>query len=130
MRLTPREQLIKRLADAGYHCDQGGIYAAEGVYRREDVVRWEAFPSTASGLKMYFYSWDTITDCARHGIVIRQGFRDTETEREVRAVAPRTAPNREVCGPAPLSPTAEKPDAAGSVSTALMDAGNQPERKP
>lgn len=30
------------------------------------------------------------------------------------------APIPEVCGPAPLSPTAEKPDAAGSGSTAVV----------
>lgn len=29
-------------------------------------------------------------------------------------------PNPEVCGPAPLSPTAEQATVAGSVSTALM----------
>lgn len=34
--------------------------------------------------------------------------------------SPRRAPNQEVCGPAPLSPPAGKPDAAGSVSTAVV----------
>jgi len=36
------------------------------------------------------------------------------------AFAPRIASNAEVCGPAPLSPTAEKPTVAGSDSTVLL----------
>jgi hypothetical protein len=46
------------------------------------------------------------------------------------ASAQSSPSNAEVCGPAPLSPTAEKPTVAGSVSTALLGADVLPERRP
>lgn len=65
-----QKRLVGLLASAGF--SEVRLYAAQGVDRwdvRRDVCRWEGSASK-DGVTVRLMSWDTMTNCCKHGIAI------------------------------------------------------------
>jgi hypothetical protein len=73
-----REALAGLLMDRGYALDPDNI--ARGtppMGGRHEAYAWDVYcyaegDSRREGPLRYFYSWDTMTDCVKHGIVIEE----------------------------------------------------------
>lgn len=76
-----REKLAALLLTEGFDVDPFDLRWADGQnsHVTEDCVRWDTYPTacmrtdsppTPPGVKVYIYSWDTMTSCARYGIVV------------------------------------------------------------
>lgn len=71
-----RLKLLKLLQDSGLtindpHC----FWIQQGAYRSRywDLARWGAdWSLPGSDLIYTIFSWDTMTDCARHGIIVEK----------------------------------------------------------
>ena len=70
MRLTPKERLAELLFEAeGWDVDPDRIDCPRGFWAKQDVYRWEYWFFNA---RTHVFSWDTVTECARSGIVVEK----------------------------------------------------------
>ena len=69
-----REKLAEMLQAKGFMVQPEDFWIQEGVYRHfaYDGARWGAYwhPKKGSQLVYSIYSWDTMTECVRTGIVV------------------------------------------------------------
>lgn len=76
-----REKLAELLTAQGIDVDPFNLRWADGQnsHVTEDCVRWDAYVESVTrddcvpmppGVKTYIYSWDTMTKCVSHGIVV------------------------------------------------------------
>ncbi len=69
-----RARLAKLFLAEGYIVKEEEFYPARGHYRSSpyaDCFRWEAFGhAVGGGPSVYFTSWETMTKCAKRGIVL------------------------------------------------------------
>lgn len=93
-RPSPRERVIQLLKEQGFTVEDYYIHVTQGWYRtaQADCIRWSCRvmpPLPAHQQWRGCFSWDTLTDCARHGITITAPGDATkhydETEYEVSA---------------------------------------------
>lgn len=81
-RKTTREKLADLLRAEGFVVDASSLKDARGYWRtdvRADVYRWECYEATrpqdnpnTPGIGVTACSWNTMTDCVRHGIVVER----------------------------------------------------------
>jgi hypothetical protein len=91
---TTRKKLAKLLEAYGFEIMTGDLIPVQGVYRNSpyhDVQRWNGWGKAKGhatlndGIEVSFGSWDTMTECVRHGIEVDQDYRDTATHFEISA---------------------------------------------
>ncbi|MGC1294389.1 MAG: hypothetical protein WA869_05050 [Alloacidobacterium sp.] len=71
MREAPQEQLRQRLADAGVRLTHGISFGPLDPHD-DTTVRWETHGSYKNHQILHVLSYDTVTDCARRGIVLSE----------------------------------------------------------
>jgi|GEM_PF-3739588 len=103
--MKPREKLAALLREHGIQVEADELRANTGYWShaQQDCYRWECFLSTAGegftfnghvfipGESIHLTSWDTMTECARRGIVLGNYERDLYFQIEVSA-KPRRQP--------------------------------------
>ena len=69
---TPHERLQEHLIDAGFQVAWEDFWIQKGVYntRLWDCACWGAHVGH-NGREATLYSWDTMTLCARKGIIVK-----------------------------------------------------------
>jgi len=73
MAKTTSEKLVELLEQCGF--SDVSIHPARGHYRTSkyaDVYRWEGF-AKKNGADVTICSWETMTECVQHGIIIGAG---------------------------------------------------------
>lgn len=66
-----RKRIAELLQAQGFDVEAEDLDTQEGAYRGPhwDLARWFA-NCEKDGKPVYIYSWDTMTDCVRHGLEV------------------------------------------------------------
>lgn len=91
-----REKLAALICAQGFFIDAADLRWVDGQYSHvtDDCERWTGHGKIGTGAALpwdmdaQFYSWDTMTDCARHGIIIEHCHDDPATIFQVHAKEP------------------------------------------